>query len=1040
MKILHIVHYDSYPRTNETFIGRAQNGLERWLDSMILNSDKDHEHYVLYFNFYDKSIAVQRILKNGLPAEYTNFFAVDYTEEELLPIFAKILAWFSPGLVHIHYLQPYTKVIPNILHACKFDNIIATMHDESFLGDNFGMNQQYVYDAQVADFFTHIKKVVFLHDVSMERYMKLYRNVLPLEKVIKIANGVTLEKVATTNEQDRPFTILFLGSFIENKGSKIIAEFANLMQEKEMNVQLYLLGRSLDDSLATTNIVYMGPYTQNNITEKVQMINPDVVVIASIVEETFSYTSFEASALGYPVVAFNVGALGAVEQEGRGFVVEDKTARALAEKLQELMALKGNNFGAWTEKVKTIKQFTVFSVEDMVQAYEKLYDEIGRKEEAPIDTQSLFQQNLMNLKQKEQHFFDAMEAYRGTMKELKAAREMNKEENMRAETRESKGTILHRGMRYMRKHGGFFNTLSELHSLAKLYGWKNVYHKVVHLNADLDYLQWRRANEFPYTALQVDDLLNNLTYQPKISVLMPVYNVGEVYLRACIDSIRAQSYTNWELCIADDASPAPHIKTVLKEYMQQDVRIKVVFRSENGHISEATNSALELATGEFVAFIDNDDLIVQDAFLEVIKLLNEHPDADFIYSDEDKINADGTKRIDPFFKPDWSPDSLWSHMYVTHLTVFRTRIAREIGGLRVGLEGSQDYDFVLRFVEKTEKIYHIPKVLYHWRMLETSAASGADVKDYAFDAAIRAKEDAIVRRKLNAKIEALPQYVASNIVFSPRETDFVSIIIVGTSVAQITQSVQSIYDKTTSQAFEIMIISDNKKLIDDVSSLIASYSNLRVVPMNEPFHYAKWNNAAAAQARGNILFFLHEAIEIITTDWLERMVGQAIQPQTGVVGAKLLTKDQVIQESGIVFQDNKPMYAFDHLPYNDLGYFGRAVLNYNYLAVSEAALMIEKSMFESIGGFDEAFDAVYSAIELCLKVYRAGCYNIVRNDVMLYHLVTNEYNSLSNNERSPVQIEHAQNLLHKKFADIMHDDPFFNCHLTSKGAYFVINK
>jgi len=1037
MKILHIVHYDSYPRDEGTFIGRAQNGLERWLDSMILNSDDSFEHFVLYFNFYDRSISIQRLLPTGETAEYTNFFEVAYTTEDMLPLFKKILAWFAPQVVHIHYFQAYTKYIPRLLAACQFENVMATVHDESFLGENFGMDQQYVYDAQVADFFAHLQKVVFLHDVSCKRYVRLYADELRPEKITKIPNGISLAPVVSMNDAARPFTVLFLGSFIPNKGSELITEFDALTRAQGLPLNLYLLGRSLDEQLAATGITYMGSYTQRNIADKIKLVNPDVIVIASIVEETFSYTAIEATALGYPVVAFDVGALSALEDEGRGFVVKEKTAAALLAKIQWLADIKENDTTLWQDTLTRVKAFHVDSIEEMVAAYEAIYYNIGRRASRPLDTTAIFQQNLVNLKRKEKHFYDAMQAYRGTQEQvelLKTRVAAENEENKEGATE----SMLRRGKEYITKHGSVLKAVASLGQMIRRYGWKNVYRKARYLDQAFDYSRWMQTHEHSYSALEVDELLNTLTYQPKISVLMPVYNVGETYLRACIDSIREQSYPNWELCIADDASTEPHIKHVLEEYMQKDFRIHVVFRPENGHISAATNSALEVASGEFVAFIDNDDLIVKDAFLEVVKVLNAHPETDFIYSDEDKMNAEGTKRIEPFFKPDWSPDTLWSHMYVTHLTVFRTRIAREIGGLRVGVEGSQDYDFVLRFVEKTDNIYHIPKVLYHWRMIETSAASGSENKSYAYDAAIRAKRDAVARRGLAAEIEELPALIASNIVYTPRATDVVSIIIVSTNEQATRSCLSTLYEKTEGQAFEVIVLTGDEAL---TVANFATYPNLQVLTVSAPCTYAACNNAGAQVAKGNVLLFLHDNITVLEPNWLTRMVGQAIQPHTGVVGARLLMQHHMVHNAGIVIDELMPKQAFAYLPTNDLGYFGRALLNYNYIAVSGAAMMVEASIFQTVGGFDEAFGDIYSDVAFCMQVHAAKFYNIIRSDIELYYVVNEEdADRVHEDTMLTQQHEQAWELLRQKMPEIMENDPFFNRNLTINGPHFSIKK
>jgi len=1044
MKILHVVHYDSYLRSNETFIGRAQNGLERWLDSMILNSDASFEHYVLHLNFADDSISVQHILSNGENAEYTNFFDVAYTEANIRAVMDRILAWFAPQLIHIHYLQPYTKYLPRVLHELGFEHVIATMHDESFLGDNFGMDQQYVYDEDVADFFAHLQKVVFLHETSMQRYVDLYKDVLSTDKITKIGNGVSLEPVAYVSDEARPFTVLFLGSFIENKGSKIIAELDALNQEQAEKFNLYLLGRSLDEALAETSVTYLGPYKQTNIAERIAMLNPDVIVIASVVEETFSYTALEATALGYPLVTFAVGALNSIEDEGRGFVVQEKTATALFAGLQKLADVKATDKAAWFDIFERVRQSDNLSDQEMVRAYEAMYETVGAQEARALDTKRIFQHNLTNLKQREHRFVQAVQAYEDDLAQFRK-REAADEELAALSTGQKKRSMLYKGTSYMRKHGGLLPAVSAFNMLIKRYGFKLVYEKVLHLNANLDYVQWIERSGQDLSAGLVDVVMNKLTYQPKISIVMPVYNVGEQYLRTCLDSVLAQSYPNWELCIADDASSEPHIKTVLDEYVQQDYRIKVVYREENGHISAATNSALALATGEFVAFMDNDDVIVRDAFLEVVKLLNEHPEADFIYSDEDKMNADGTQRVEPFFKPDWSPDSLWSHMYVTHLTVFRMSIAKAIGGLRVGYEGSQDYDFVLRFVEQTENIYHIPKVLYDWRMIETSAASGSENKNYAYDAGIKAKEDAVVRRGLDASIEPLPEVIGSNIIYAPGENDLVSIIITSTGVLQTEACLQSLYGRSSWQRFEVVVLTPalNEAETETFATLMEDYERLHVVTINESFNYSKWNNEGAQGAKGNVLLFMHDDIEFITEDWLERMLGQAIQPHTGVVGAKILNRDDTVQDVGIVISEERPVRPFGGLSTDSttgVGYFGRPLLIYNYLAISSTMLMVERAIFTAVGGFDEDFVAVYNDVAFGMKVYERGHYNVTRGDVLVRHLATQPYNSNGTTNVSEEHVEAERQLLVQKMPQLMAHDPFFNPNLVVGGKYFAIKK
>ncbi|HAX73971.1 MAG TPA: hypothetical protein DCY20_10650 [Firmicutes bacterium] len=374
--------------------------------------------------------------------------------------------------------------------------------------------------------------------------------------------------------------------------------------------------------------------------------------------------------------------------------------------------------------------------------------------------------------------------------------------------------------RYVRKNGGLTSSVKSFRYAVQRYGLKPVLFRSVANEAErriFTYEDWIEQLETKYITSEVQAEIEQLKIKPLISLVIPVYNVPEKYLRECVDSILNQYYQNWELCIADDCSTEPQVKKVLKEYEAKDNRIKVVYRKENGHISKATNSALELATGDFIGFVDNDDILKAEALFEVIKKINEQPDVDMIYSDEDKLVEDTGKRVDPYFKPDWSPDTFMSQMYTCHFAVYRADLVNEIGGIRVGYEGAQDYDFVLRFTEKTNKIAHIDKILYHWRIIPTSTAGGGSAKDYAFDAAVRAKYDAIKRRNLDAVLVEHPELGATNIKYRLKAEDFISIIIpTKNHGADVKKCIDSVYQKSTWRNFEIILVDNGS---DDEASL-----------------------------------------------------------------------------------------------------------------------------------------------------------------------------------------------------------------------------
>jgi Predicted glycosyltransferases len=602
---------------------------------------------------------------------------------------------------------------------------------------------------------------------------------------------------------------------------------------------------------------------------------------------------------------------------------------------------------------------------------------------------------------------------------------------------------------YLKKNNGISGSIKAFSDAIKEHGGKNVIKRSLGIPINetlkfkkIEYSKWCDTYEKKYTQSEIDSINDNLQNKPLISFLVPVYNVEERYLRACIDSILAQYYQNWELCIADDCSTAPYIRPLLTAYMQKDSRIKVVFREENGHISKATNSALSIANGEYIAFVDNDDVILPQALLEVVKLINEHPDADMIYSDEDKINDIGNLRSSPFFKPDWSPDAFWSHMYCCHFNVYRKEIADRIGGLRVGFEGAQDYDFVFRFTEQTTAIYHLPQVLYHWRMIPTSTASGIENKNYAYHATIKAKQDALKRRNYNGFVETSEGNSNTNVVFLPEESDFVSIIIPTKNHGNdVKKCIASIYDKSSWKNFEIILVnngSDEEESLQIFTELDTKYNSFQILDMPIPFNYSKLNNAAAKIARGNFLLFLNNDTEVITNDWLERLIGQAKLPYCGAVGAKLLYENETIQHSGVIIIDNGPVHAFSGYDKKASGYFSRLDTNYNYLAVTGACLLIEKRKFTSVGGFDETLPVTYNDVELCINVYDKGFYNVVRNDVQLYHYESLTRGSDTEAAEKMQRLISERDRLMNKWSKYYHNDPFYNPNLTRTNIDFSL--
>ena len=554
---------------------------------------------------------------------------------------------------------------------------------------------------------------------------------------------------------------------------------------------------------------------------------------------------------------------------------------------------------------------------------------------------------------------------------------------------------------------------------------KDYFSKNPELNGS--YNRWIKSSEGQITTPEP------LSYRPLISVVVPVYNVPTEYLEACINSVLRQTYDNWELCMADDCSTQRNVRRTLKKF-ENNKKIKIVYRNENGHISRCTNTALDEATGEFIAFLDCDDILAPYALYEVAKILNQNSNLDFIYSDEDKLTEDGKVYHLPFFKPDWSPDTFMSLMYTNHLGVYRTSIAKKIGRLRPEMDGSQDYDFTLRFMEQTNntRVRHIDKILYHWRERKESVAADPVAKPYALEAARRAKEDALHRRNCKGYTEYVNDAYQYRVVYEAPQDAFVSIIIPSKDNADLLfQCINSILNNTDEEKFEIIIVDNGSEKINRSKiETFAADRNIKYLysPMN--FNFSHMCNIGAENAKGNFLLFLNDDTEVTNKDWLERMVGQAALPHVGAVGAKLLyPNSKLIQHVGVINLPDGPCHALAKHNDNQLYYFCRNRLEYDCLAVTGACLMIEKKKFFEMNCFEEGLTVSYNDVELCFKLYEVGYYNVVRNDVVIYHYESVSRGVDAGNPQKTERLNRERELLFKLHPNLKDKDPFYNKNL-----------
>ena len=553
---------------------------------------------------------------------------------------------------------------------------------------------------------------------------------------------------------------------------------------------------------------------------------------------------------------------------------------------------------------------------------------------------------------------------------------------------------------------------------------------------DYDYQKWLEENK-------EDVILEKFSYQPFISIIIPTYNVSRKLLSECLDSILNQSYQNFEICIADDCSSNKETIDTLKEYAKRHKNIRVVYRKKNGHISEATNSAISIAKGEFIGLVDNDDVLDKNALYYMVKELNKNRELDLIYSDEDKLDFDG-KRCFPHFKPDFSIDTLLSSNYICHFTVIRKSVIDDIGGFRSEYNGAQDYDLFLRVVEKTNKIGHISKVLYHWRMTEGSTSSAGDHKNYAYIAGKNALDDYFKRNHIPAKVHLIGQPQMYRVEYLFDKEPFVSIIIPTKDKAKILDTcLQSIYDKTNYKNYEVIVI-DNNSCEEETFSLLKSYQeehdNFKYFTYQCPFNYSYLNNEAVKKACGDYIVLLNNDTEVISENWLSDMVGYAMQEHIGCVGAKLLYPNRTVQHAGVVIGvGGIAMHANVSTGEDNFGYFGRLVSVYDWSCVTAACLMIKKSKYLEVNGLDENLKVAYNDVDFCLKLLDANYHHVVLPNVKLFH-----YESLSRgNDMREDQIKRF-----KKETDYMCDkwkskllrDKYYNDNFSYRYAFRLDRK
>lgn len=571
-------------------------------------------------------------------------------------------------------------------------------------------------------------------------------------------------------------------------------------------------------------------------------------------------------------------------------------------------------------------------------------------------------------------------------------------------------------------------------------------HRERELPLDAAYARWVKQHDTPSRGTIRRCRTQSLAFavQPTISIVMPVFNPPPAILDEAIESVRVQSYPHWELCIADDASSDPAVVTMLRHHAASDPRIKLHLRGERGNISAASNTALELATGDYVALVDHDDLLPPLALHWVAEAINRCPGAKVLYSDEDKVDEYG-RRFDPHFKSDFNHVLLLAQNMVSHLGVYRRDLVVALGGFRVGFEGAQDHDLVLRCVGAVarDEIVHIPRILYHWRAIRGSTSRGTQHKPAAADAARRAVEEHVRRFDAGASVEPAPEAPEHlRIRLSvPNPAPLASLVICTRDHEHLLRTaVASIRGRSTYPHYEIVILDNGSRdpgALAYISSL-GGQAGITVVRDDSPFNYSRLNNTAVRHTRGDVLCLLNDDIEVLTPGWLEEMVSFAVQPDVGAVGARLWYPDGTLQHGGVIIGiGGVAGHAHLRLAKGQAGYYSRGVLQQELSAVTGACLAVRRAVYDEVGGLDEQIAVAFNDVDLCLRLRAAGYRNIWTPFAELIH-----HESASRGyEDTPEKLARFQRevrFMQERWGTTLAGDPYYNPNFSMRAGDFTL--
>lgn len=558
---------------------------------------------------------------------------------------------------------------------------------------------------------------------------------------------------------------------------------------------------------------------------------------------------------------------------------------------------------------------------------------------------------------------------------------------------------------------------------------------------DVDYEEWYR-NHRPSEEELERQLRGKFAYMPLISILVPVYNTPESFLKQMIQSVRAQTYGNWELCIANANPGNKEVGDILRIASEKDQRIRVTDVPENEGIAQNTNAALKIASGEYVGLLDHDDLLTKDALYEVVKALNQQEKPEMLYSDEDKVTTDLTEHFQPYMKPDFNLDLLRSNNYICHFFVAKKSLIEDVGAFRGEFNGAQDYDLILRCSEKAAGIAHIPRILYHWRVHKASTADNPASKMYAFDAGKRAIEDHLKRCRQDGEVSHAKDLGYYRVKYKVKGSPLVSIIIPNKDeVESLDKCLQSI-EKSTYKNYEIIVV-ENNSVKDETFAYYKKIEakGVKVVYWEKGFNYSAINNYGASYAKGDYLLLLNNDVEVITPDWLEEMLGNCQRKEVGIVGVKLYYPDDTVQHAGIIVGiGGIAGNIFVGLPRRYTGYFHKASVQQDLSAVTAACMMVKRSVYEAVKGLDEKLQVAFNDVDFCLRVRKAGYLVVYNPYAELYHYESKTRGPEDTKEKARRFYSELEYMRSHHLDILKNGDPMYNRNLTlTKWDYSLKN-